>query len=341
MSIGERIKSARINVGLSQQELGTKLGITKMAISKYENGTVTPNSTTLIALSDALDVKVEYFFRSDAPKLTKPVYRCRKALTEKDERMILGKTSDWLERYLVVEQISGVETPLRLPDPEICKVSTLDEIEDVSINIRKSWNLGLDPIENLMDVLEQHGIKVGIITAPVKFDALTMWYDDEHPLIIVNKKFPGDRQRLSLAHELGHLLLKLDKGIDEEEAAFRFAGAFLVPKPAAINELGPKRRMVDFRELYVLKHKYGLSMGAWIYRAQNLNIISAAGANRHWIEMRKHGWHKMEPGRQIEQEIPTHLELLLLRALSENKISQSRFNELKDENTPILAAPCQ
>ena len=55
-SIGERIKAARIIAGLSQDDLGEKLGISKMAISKYETGTVTPNSTVLIALSKALEI---------------------------------------------------------------------------------------------------------------------------------------------------------------------------------------------------------------------------------------------------------------------------------------------
>ena len=339
MSIGERIKSARINAGLSQQALAGKMGLSKMAISKYENGMVTPNSTALIALSEALEVGVEFFFRPSAPRLSKPDYRRRKALSPKDETKILGKTSDWLERYLTIEQITGSEKPLTLPDEDRCRVSSLDDIEEVSMNVRNAWNLGLDPIENLMDVLEQHGIKVGVIDAPVKFDALTMWYNNERPLIIVNMRFSGDRQRLSLAHELGHLLLKIDEGIDPEEAAFRFAGAFLIPKPMAIMELGPKRRFLDLRELYVIKHKYGISMGALIYRTKNLHIISDAAANRHWVEMRSHKWHKTEPGAQIEPEIPTHLELLLLRALSEHKISESRFNELRDENTPILAMP--
>ena len=340
MSIGERIKSARINAGLSQEALGRKLGVTKMAISKYENGTVTPNSTALIALSKALDTKIEYFFRTSVIKLSKPVYRCRKALSPKDETKILGKTADWLERYLIVERITGSDKPLMLPDPKFCHVSELNQIENIAEYVRREWNLGLDPIENLMDILEQHGIKVGVIAAPVKFDALTMRYNDDHPLIIVNKTFPGDRQRFSLAHELGHLLLTLDEGIDEEEAAFRFAGAFLVPQQTAIMELGPKRRMLDFRELYVLKHKYGMSMGAWIYRAKNLKIISEAAANRHWVEMRAHNWHLKEPGKQIDQEVPTHLELLLLRALTEHRISQSRFNELKGDDSTLLAAPC-
>jgi len=341
MSIGERIKSARINAGLSQEALGNKLGLSKMAISKYENGTVTPNSTALLSLSTALDVKPEFFFRTSAIRLSKPEYRCRKAFSAKDESRILGKTADWLERYLVVEEITGSERPLVLPEPGTCRVSSLEEIEHIAVHVRKEWNLGLDPIENLMDVLEQHGIKVGIIAAPVQFDALTMRYNGDHPLIIVNKTVSGDRQRFSLAHELGHLLLDLDEGIDEEEAAFRFAGAFLVPREAAVRELGPRRRMLDFRELYVLKRKYGMSMGAWIYRAKNLNIISEAAANRHWVEMRTRGWHKMEPGSQIEPEIPTHLELLLLRALTEHKISQSRFDELRGDEAPILATPCQ
>ena len=341
MSIGERIKSARINAGLSQEALGKKLGITKMAISKYETEAVIPNSGALIALSKALEVKMEYFFRKSTIRLSKPEYRCRKAMSSKDETKILGRTADWLERYLVIEEITGSEKPLSLPDPELCRVSSLDQIEDVAVHVREEWNLGLNPIENLMDILEQHGIKVGTIAAPIKFDALTMKYNDEHPLIIVNKTFSGDRQRLSLAHELGHLLLKLDGEIDEEEAAFPFAGAFLIPRKTAIMELGLKRKMLDFRELYLLKHKYGMSMAALIYRAKNLNIISEAAANRHWVEMRTHGWHKKEPGTQIEPEIPTHLELLLLRALTEHKISQSRFDELRGDDSPLLAVPCQ
>ncbi|MFA4875874.1 MAG: XRE family transcriptional regulator [Methanoregula sp.] len=341
MSIGERIKSARINAGLSQEALGNKLGITKMAISKYETGSVIPNSGALIALAKALEVRIEFFFRTMDVRLSKPEYRCRKALSSKDESKILGKTADWLERYLTIEEITGSEKPLMLPDRGSCRVTTLEQIEEIAVHVRQQWNLGLNPIENLMDVLEQHGIKVGVIAAPVEFDALTMWYNDDHPLIIVNKTFSGDRQRLSLAHEMGHLLLDPDEGIDIEAAAFRFAGAFLVPRATAVMELGQKRRMLDFRELYVLKRKYGMSMGAWIYRAKDLTIISDSAANRHWVEMRSRGWHKKEPGTPIGPEVPTHLELLLLRALTEHKISPSRFDELRGDESPVLAAPCQ
>ena len=51
--------------GLSQEELSSRMGgkVTKQAISKYEKGLMMPEaSTTLIALSEALAVPVDYFF---------------------------------------------------------------------------------------------------------------------------------------------------------------------------------------------------------------------------------------------------------------------------------------
>jgi len=339
-AIGERIKAARILAGLSQEDLGKKLGVTKMAISKYETGAVTPNSTVLIALSKALEIKVEYFFRSTRVKLTKPSYRCRKALAKKEETKILSKTAEWLERYLMVEHLTGAEKLLDLPKPEQCIVKTVGDIEKIARRIRKEWNLGSDPIENVMDILEHHGIKVGMVDAPDTFDALTLWYNEKCPVIMVNKHFPGYRQRYNLAHELGHLILKTESDIGDETAAHRFAGAFLVPEDMAVLELGPQRKVLDFRELYLLKHKYGMSMAAWIHRATDLGIISQAVANRHWIQLRARGWHKIEPDKQVSAESPTLMRLLLFRAVSEHTISQSRFTELLGEENARAAEPC-
>jgi len=340
MAIGERIKAARINSGLSQDDLGEMLGISKMAISKYENGVIIPKSGVLIALAKALGVNVEYFFRSIRVKLSAPSYRCRKTLPKKEETRILAKTTEWLERYLTVEQITGVEKTLGLPKPEQCRVKTLNDIEKIALAVRRYWNLGLDPIENVMDVLEQHGVKVGEVEAPASFDALTVWYNGSCPVIIVNSTFPGDRQRYNLAHELGHLVLNIESDLDEELAAHRFAGAFLIPEEMAVLELGAQRNVLDFRELYVLKHKYGISMAAWIHRAADLGIITRAAANRHWIQLRTRGWHKREPEKQVPAESPTYMKLLLFRAVSEHKISQSRFVELLGPENLKAAEPC-
>lgn len=41
MTIGERIRSMRESLGLTQEELGKKCNTTKQTINKYESGTVT------------------------------------------------------------------------------------------------------------------------------------------------------------------------------------------------------------------------------------------------------------------------------------------------------------
>lgn len=86
----------------------------------------------------------------------------------------------------------------------------------------------------------------------------------------------GGRQRFTLAHELGHLLLhgRLTDGLDEERACHRFASAFLLPAESLRCQLGNTRHNLEPRELYLLKHEFGLSMQSCLYRATDLDIIS-------------------------------------------------------------------
>ncbi|WP_292519600.1 XRE family transcriptional regulator [Methanoculleus sp.] len=335
MTIGERIRSARIGAGLSQRDLAREMGLSAMAISKYETGEVVPRSGIIIQLSEVLGVNVDYFFRSIWVNLSQPQYRCRKPLKKKEEGQIHAKVREWLERYLEIELILGEEKALTLPSPANCRITTLDEIEDVALRVRDEWDLGLDPIESVMDVLEQHGVKVGVVEATDKFDALTFYHNDTTPVIAVNNDMPGDRQRFNLAHELGHLLLRIEGDVDEEKAAHRFAAAFLVPKEMAFKELGERRRSISPQEFYVLKHKWGMSMSAWLHRAADLGIISENTSERLWTLFNQHGWGQNEPGARLPPERPTHMKLLVLRALSEKKISQSRAQELLGGEQPV------
>ena len=61
----QRLKSARVMKGYSMDELVAAMGnnLSKMTISKYEKGQIAPSSTVLIALSNALEQPIDYFFR--------------------------------------------------------------------------------------------------------------------------------------------------------------------------------------------------------------------------------------------------------------------------------------
>lgn len=53
---GDVLRSLRLNAGLSQEELGKKLGLAKSTISMYESGTREPNLEVLEAIADTFNV---------------------------------------------------------------------------------------------------------------------------------------------------------------------------------------------------------------------------------------------------------------------------------------------
>jgi len=324
--IGSRLKIARQRAGLNMRDLGEKAGVSAQAISKYERGINVPGSDVLLRLSKALDVKVEYFFRTTSITSFAPFYRKKSRLKLRDERSIIAQIRDWLERYLEIENLYDLEESYSLPEKH--KILREEDLEKAATYLREKWSLGMAPVENLIETLEDNGIKVGRIAGHEDFDSCTFKMDNDKPVIAVKKDVPGDRQRFSLAHELGHLILDLPESMDSEKAVNRFAGAFLVPKDVVYAELGEKRKSLNSFELHLLKHKHGLSMLGWVHRAEDLRIISRSSAKRIFDHFRREGWNLKEPGDQISPEKPDRMTRLIVRALEENIISTSKASEL-------------
>ena len=73
MSIGERISQLRQEKNLSQLQLAETLGISRQAISKWENDQSSPDTINLIRLADILSTEVEYLATGKKPVYTYPV----------------------------------------------------------------------------------------------------------------------------------------------------------------------------------------------------------------------------------------------------------------------------
>ncbi len=335
MMIGDRIKLARARKGYSLERLAHEIGVTKQGISKYELARSMPSSGVLVRLAHALGVKPEFFLRPDSVAINKVEFRKRSALKAKEKKALEAQLKEWIERYLEVERLLGLEQSARfkLPPQQKRRVSEPMDVEQAAVEMRRFWKLGLDPIESMTALLDEKGVKILSVEGYKAFDALTL-YADSNPVVAVKKDIPGDRQRFSLAHELGHLALAVSPDVDEEKAAHRFAAAFLVPEEVARRELGRSRRSrLDLAELHVLKHKYGLSMQAWVCRARDLGIITKAQAGRMFRVFRARAWHLCEPGSEVAAEEPSkRMELLVMRALAEDLITQSRAAELLGES---------
>ncbi len=326
--LGERIKQARRIACLSLRELAAKVGVSHEAIAKYESGRDVPSSGVLLRLSESLNVGVDFFLQSIQVSVSQPEFRKHSRLGKKQQDSIVARVEDWVARGIEVDNLIALKKPAEFQTPEGFprRVSSFDDVEKAAIDFRHAWQLGLDPIQNLTAIFEEHGIRVGALDAGPHFDALTLWANGTIPVIVTRANMPGDRQRLSMAHELGHILLR--PTCNEEKMMQCFAGAVLVPAPVARMELGAARRKLDPIELHMLKHKYGMSMLAWVVRARQLGIIHESAAKDMFINFNKRGWRDKEPGDAFPVEQAERMSRQVMQLLAEEVISESRAKEL-------------
>jgi len=302
-------------------------------IGKYEGDATVPSSDVLLKLAETFGVRVEFFFRQRDARLTGVEYRKASRLGRKSLDRIEGNVREQVERFLSLEDYLPARpiTPFALPETLPLAISTLGDIEDLVLGLREGWGLGNDPIPVVTDMLEERGMLV--VQCPAgpedKFDGLAAEVDGI-PVIVVGRDWPGDRQRFTLAHEFGHVVLRgrLADGLDEEAAANRFAGAFLAPAPEVIKELGPRRTRLEPRELCVLKQTYGLSMGAWLFRARDVGVLDQPSYVAAVKQFRIKGWHRREPCEPYPPERPQLFEQMVFHALAEDYITESKAAEL-------------
>jgi len=333
----ERIARARKAAGLSLRETAKIVGISQTAVQKFEKGLLTPSSTHLLGLSKAYGVRTEYFFRPFEVEITKVEYRKRANTPKKLLNKIEGDVHDQAERWL--ELMSFYPTsPVSQFHPPGClptQISNYAELEDAAECTRTEWELGLNPIPHLIDTFEARGLNV-ITTAvekQAKFDGLAAEINGL-PFLIVSSKWPGDRQRFTLAHELGHRLLsgRLAPELNEETACNHFAGAFLVPKKMVLEVLGVKRHSFELQELALLKQEFGMSMQSILYRAYQCDVIDKGLHKRLFMAFSKKGWRKNEPGEPYPSEESLLFRQLVFRALGEGYLGSSKAAELLCES---------
>lgn len=342
MALGARIEQARRLRGLSQRELADRIDRSKTTVSKYEREITLPDSAKLMDIAEALDIDLSYFLRNPRVGDIEPAYRKFSSMLVKEENAIVERIRDWLERYLEVESILNVDAlDFEWPEGVPYRVSSMEEVEQAALHLRDAWEIGRDPIENLTERLEDHALRVGSIEAPDDFDACAfeVQVDGGIPVVMFNEKYPGDRQRFSIAHELGHLVLEVEGELKEEKACDRFSGAFLVPRDVFVNDVGEERRRISQRELELLKQKYGVSMQALVYRMKDLGIIRQNYYRRIFQWINKSGYKKEEPGEPVPREQPRRFERMVQHALAEEYITDRRAAELLDRDADDLPEP--
>jgi Zn-dependent peptidase ImmA (M78 family)/DNA-binding XRE family transcriptional regulator len=331
----ERLLRARKAAGLSMKALGEEVGVSANSIKKYEHGEAMPSSKILLSLSKTLEVRTEYFFRPIKVELKGVEYRKRantpQKLLDQINSDVLEQAERWAELLNLypdsIKPVPKFSLPSNLPE----KISSPEDVENLANQMRNEWEMGFNPIPDMIDSLESKGVMIicTSVESNKKFDGLA-GNIDETPVVVISSHQPGDRQRFTLAHELGHLVLhgRLPDDMDEEKACNHFAGAFLLPKQALLQHLGPNRRSIEPQELYMLKHEFGLSMMAILVRAGQCGVISENLQTQYYMRFSKLRWRTEEPGKPYPNEKTYLFKQLVYRALGEEYIGESKAAEL-------------
>lgn len=335
---GLRLKQARVRAKLSMEALAKMMGgnVTKQAISKYEKGQMAPSSSVLIALANALNSTLDYFFRPITPEMQnlEVSFRKKSSIGVKDAATLKINIQDDIERFLEIEAILGESKTAPRIIESIGTLSNASQMVEQAISIRKAWKLGNMPITNIQETLESNGIKVIFIEGPSGFDGVSGKVNDNNLIMVLNTKVDMvERRRFTALHELAHLLfneffdVSLSKH-EHEKLCDAFANEMLIPSEVLRDIFDGKKR-ISFEELIYVQKLYGISIKAITYKLQNMGIMSEKRYRSFNIKINSDPEFKEKVNRSRFEEKKTHrFEAMVYGALASELITESKAASL-------------
>ncbi|MFC4455258.1 ImmA/IrrE family metallo-endopeptidase [Deinococcus sonorensis] len=335
--VGARLTQAREAMGLSQNGLADRIGVSKQAISRYERDEDSPMFPVLNALAEELNQDKEFFSRpirlNPSAKVT--FYRRLKRVTKAE----LKKISIWREWYDELVDLLGqyLELPaLNLPHdlflPHNPALIDMAVIEAATLRLREHWGLGQRPIGHLIRQMERNGLLVTRFDFGVDgVDGFSLEAANQ-PLSLValnTAKSNAFRSRFDAAHELGHHILHrhvTDEMLKDpatyelvERQAHRFASSLLLPQDAFRDDL----YSYNLDALLHLKEKWNVSIAAMLYRMKDMELIDNSEHTALRKSMSGKDWTKREP---FDEEATPEKPALLAQAI-DTLVNQAGFTK--------------
>ncbi|MCE7011625.1 XRE family transcriptional regulator [Kibdelosporangium philippinense] len=290
-----RLTMARELAGWLKRDLAEAIDRTAAAISQYELGQSRPSAETLSRCADALAVPVS-FFTVGRPQLhldtAQAHFRSLRATTATQRQQalahveLLWEVVEQLDRVIELPPLD-VGIPMGIPHGDPATTARM---------VRKAWSIYSGPTAHLVRNLEARGVVTTRIPA-LDCDTIDAFSSALHgrPIIALTYKGNPMRQRFSVAHELGHLLLHPEPvpgSVQNEREANAFAAEFLMPANEISDQLPTP---VDVAALKQLADNYGVSTAALIYRGKDLGVYSESTLRRVLATLTKLGWRTHEP----------------------------------------------
>jgi Zn-dependent peptidase ImmA (M78 family)/transcriptional regulator with XRE-family HTH domain len=333
---GDRVRLARELAGLTQAALCEALGVDQTMVAHIERGKKQPSEELLAAISAELRQPTSFFRQGSPPDFPRGslLFRSKSGIGKRTIAQIHSHAELVFEFISRLSQQASL-VPVRLP-------KETDPIE-AARQVRKELGLSSGPLTSMIRAVE----RLGVITIPLPdhkdCEAFAVWAGPDRACpvlgLVVNKA--SDRVRMSVAHELGHLILHRNilGGTQElESQAYRFAAELLMPTHDIKQEFDSER--LSLFRLAALKRKWQVSMQALARRARDLEAISDRQYRYIMQQMSLKGWRTEEPrfGQQVI-EMPRVITKLTEVTVGSNPNLQKLsvdFNLSKDFLTSVL-----
>jgi Zn-dependent peptidase ImmA (M78 family)/DNA-binding XRE family transcriptional regulator len=294
ITLGKRLKSARVNCGLTQEAVAEAIGIARTAVLNIEAGTRSLSSTELSQFAELYQRPSDYFLQAtDA--------------VEPADLILARQLPGYQDNPIVKESVEWCS--------ELCRIGI--ELERLlgrrPRTIAPTYDLPTP--QRTEDAIEQ-GIWASGMRLPNEMSGLFLRHASIRSVILVNCDHSRARKRFSYAHEYAHAILDRNmSGLVStnnnsheliEKRANAFAATFLMPQAGVHWFLGlldkggasrrhlhvydvareeevdgerraaPRSQRITFKDASMLAHHFGTSYESAVYRLRDLGVIKSA-----------------------------------------------------------------
>nr|WP_255498849.1 MULTISPECIES: XRE family transcriptional regulator [unclassified Leucobacter] len=291
---------------MTQGELAASVEMNASYLSKIENDqrVLTKDIVTKLALRHR--IPTSFFLTADPiDNFAAPTFRKKASSTVKESRYV-----EVLQKLAMrLFHIASLDTDYTKWTSPVA--DNVTDPEEAAKQAREFFGLGpTDAVRNVTRLLERNG--AGVITnlSPATIEEVSLNHhgitrpsaQDDRPLVALFDSGRGDVNRLTTAHELGHLIFDAQgERIEtraQEARAFRFGGAFLLPQEVAREWISHDLPLSGY---LAIKAQYGISVSAAIRRGKDLGLIDHDRYRSLMIQHSTRGWRHNEPG-NVEPE---------------------------------------
>lgn len=325
-NLGSRLREARRARGISQVEAAAGLGISRPTLIAVEQGRRQPTTGELVDMARIYGRQVHELVRESQPVEALSVRFRLDPGTEDETRAAVDTMQRVADDVLELESLLGASAPRAWAPPYDVSGLPLDvAASQVAESERRRLGLGSGPLSRLRDILEEDfGVRVFAVDLPSRIAGLFAVAEPVGACVAINARHPHERQRWTLAHELGHFLLHRESPevtmIDPtrgrgERLAEAFAACFLLPDDGLTRRFQSARQARGGQftavDLLQLAAHYEVSAQAMALRLEGLHLVVGGW----WESLIARGFRVQDAREQIGiEQSKRDTELLPLRS---------------------------